>query len=145
MGASFTPRSANSLRERYIAVPARGCVAQLTYSIRDWSAFWLLLGGLDLSGYGTLRFDLRADSASSMPTQLKVELKRSADTLSVFYVKGISADWNTIRVSRGDWGPAEYGTSLPDFRALDQIVFTFEARFGTSGVVYLDNIIFEKP
>jgi len=144
MGAAFTPGTSNTLREEYIPEAGRDCVAKLTYEIADWAAFWLKLGGRDLSAYNTLTFDIKADPAIGVPIQMKVELKKSPEVLSIAYVPGISDTWQTINVSFSDFGSAGFVTQLPDFTDMSELVFTFEARYGTQSVVYLDNITFEQ-
>lgn len=144
IGAAFTPGTGDLLREEYIVEADRGCVAKLSYAVTDWAAFWLKLAGRDLSAYNTLTFDIKADPTIGVPTQMKIELKQSPQVLSIVYVTGIDDSWQTMRVPFADFGPAGYGTPLLDFQEMSELVFTFEARYTTKGVVYLDNIAFEQ-
>jgi hypothetical protein len=144
MISAYLPGTGDSLREEYIPETDLGCVAKLTYEIANWAAFSLNLGGRDLSNYNTLTFDIKADPAIVVPSQMKIELKKSSELLSITCVTGISDTWQTMSVSFLDFGSAGFGTPLPDFKDLSELVFTFEARYGAKGVVYLDNITFER-
>ena len=140
MGAAYN--APNSLTETYVPEQDRGCVARLEYNITEWSAFWIKLQNADLSPYGQLVFDIRADPAPGVPGQMKIELKRASNTeVSIAYVSGITADWQTMSVNLADFGPTGYTAPLSSFTEMEELVFTFEAsRSGTQGIVYLDNI-----
>jgi hypothetical protein len=143
MGAAYNPPG-DSLVETYVQEAGRGCVARLEYQIQTWGAFWLKLQGIDLTPYSQLVFDVRADPAVGIPGQMKVELKRAGNKeVSIVYVSGITADWQTMSVKLADLGPTGYTTPVSSFAGMEELVFVFEAsKSGAQGIVYLDNIIF---
>lgn len=126
--------------------PGRGCIARLQYQIEEWSAFWIESLGVDLTPYGKLVFDIKADPQSGVPEKIKIEMKRANNTeVSIKYVSGITADWQTITVNLDALRPTGHTAPLSSFSGMEELVFTFEKdRSGPQGVVYLDNIIF-KP
>lgn len=142
MGAAYN--SPDSLVETYVRESERGCVARLEYTIQGWSAFWMELKDVDLTPYSKLAFDIRADSAVGTPEQIKIELKRAGgQQVSIIYVSGITANWQTMDVSLADFGPTGYTTPLSSLMEMEELVFVFEAsQSGKQGVVYLDNITF---
>jgi len=144
MGAAYN--ALDSLEETYVREPERGCVARLEYQIEEWSAFWIKLQGVDLSLYSQLVFDIRADPEAGVPGQIKVELKRANNReVSIIYISDITAEWQTVTVNLRDFGPTGYTAQLSSLTAMEEVVFTFEAKqSGATGVVYLDNVGF-KP
>jgi hypothetical protein len=144
MGAAYN--SPDSLKDSYVEEAKRGCVARLEYSVTGWSAFWLKLQGADLAPYSKLVFDVRADPQPGIPKQFKLELKRAGGAeVSITYVSGVEAAWKTMSISLADFIPAGYAAPLSSFSGMEELVFTFEAsRSGGQGVVYLDNIAFER-
>jgi len=142
MGAAYN--SPDSLKEKYVEEAKRGCVARLEYEIQGWSAFWMKLRGVDLTPYSKLVFDVRADPQPGIPKQIKLELKRANGTeVSIAYVSGIKVDWKTMSISLADLVPTGYAAPLSSFSGMEELVFTFEAKSGSQGVVYLDNIVFQ--
>jgi hypothetical protein len=142
MGAAYNPP--DSLKESYPQEPNHGCVARLEYKIAGWSAFWLKLQGADLSPYSQLVFDVKADPQVGLPRQMKLELKRGGE-VSILYLSGITAEWETISVKLADFGSAGYGSPVSSWQGMEELVFTFEAATsGLQGVVFLDNIAFER-
>jgi len=144
MGAAYN--APDSLEEIYVREPERGCVARLEYQIEEWSAFWIKLQGVDLSLYSQLVFDIRADPEAGVPGQIKVELKRANNReVSITYISDITAEWQTVTLNLRDFGPTGYTAQLSSLSAMEELVFTFEAKqSGATGVVYLDNVGF-KP
>lgn len=147
MGAAYN--APDVLAETYIKEPGRGCVARLEYDINEWSAFWMQLGGVDLTAYATLNFDIRADDPA--PWELKVELKHACtpdvgcEEFSVFYTGGIDDQWRSMSLPLREFGTTGYAPPLSSLEDIDELVFTFERNHsGSEGVVYLDNIRFEN-
>ena len=139
MGAAYNPP--DSLKESYVEEANRGCVARLEYKIRGWSAFWMKLQGADLSPYSRLIIDVRGDPASGIPKQMKLELKRGGQ-VSISYISGIGAEWQTIGVKLADFGFAGYGAPVSSWAGMEELVFTLEAaQSGGQGLVYLDNVV----
>lgn len=144
MGAAYNPP--DSLSESYVEEPGRGCVARLDFQIDDWSAFWLQLENADLRPYKALRFDVRADPEPGFTGQMKIELKRQAGAeIVILYVADIGADWKTVRVDLDDFRPTGTNPPLASRKEVEEMVFVFEAaKAGGKGVVYLDDIAFER-
>ena len=144
MGAAYNPP--DSLVESYVEEAKRGCAARLDYGISQWSAFWIKLQDVDLTPYSKLVFDVRADQQPGIPKQIKLELKRAnGGEISIAYVSGIEASWETISIPFADFGPTGYAPPLSSFLEMEELVFTFEAsKSGRQGVVYLDHIVFEQ-
>ena len=142
MGAAYNPP--DSLKEKYVEEANRGCVARLEYEIQGWSAFWMKLQDVNLTPYSKLVFDVRADPQPGIPKQIKLELKRANGTeVSITYLSGIEADWKTMSISLADLVSTGYAAPLSSFSGMEELVFTFEAKSGGQGVVYLDNIVFQ--
>lgn len=147
MGAAYN--APDVLAESYVKEPGRGCVARLEYDIDAWSAFWMQLGGVDLTPYATVKFDIRADDPA--PWELKVELKRACtpnvgcEEYSVFYTGGIDEQWQSKSLPLREFGTTGYAPPLSSLEEIDELVFTFEQNHsGSEGVVYLDNVRFEN-
>lgn len=142
MGAAYNPP--DSLKESYPQEASRGCVARLEYKISGWSAFWVKLQGADLWPYSRLVFDVRADSQTGLPRQIKLEIKRPGE-VSIKYVSDIGTDWKTISVKLADFGSAGYGKPVSSWEGTEELVVTFElAKSGPQGVVFLDNLTFVR-
>ncbi len=143
MGAAYNPP--DLLVDSYVKEQGRGCVARLEYQIINWSAFWIKLLHLDLTPYSKLVFDIKS-SQTDIPAELKIELKRAGNKeVSIVYVSGFSTEWQTLIVDLKDFGESGYAPPLSSFTEMEELVFTFEAnRSGKQGIVYLDNIIFER-
>jgi hypothetical protein len=143
MGAAYN--APDNLEESYPQEPGRGCVARLAYDVSEWSAFWLKLERVDLGPYSQLVFDVRAEPEPGVSRQIKIELKRARNReVSIVYVSGITADWQTVRVDLADFGPTGYTTELSSLTGMEELVLTFEAsQAGSQGVVYLDDIRLE--
>ena len=144
MGTAYDPP--DSLIESYVEEGGRGCVARLEFDISNWSAFWLKLQGADLRPYQALRFDVRADPQPGFTGQMKLELKRGQGTeIVVIYVADIGTDWKTVRLDLDDFRPTGTNPSLTTREGVEDMVFVFEsAKSGRQGVVYLDNVAFER-
>jgi hypothetical protein len=142
MGAAYI--QPDVLSETYVEEPGRGCVVKLAYNMKEWSAFWIKLQGANLTSYSRLSFDIRADSPTER-SQVKIELKRANNSeMSIRYVSGITATWQTKSVPFSDFGSPGYLPRLSSWTSMEELVFTFEAsNAGNTGVVYLDNILFE--
>ena len=147
MGAAYN--APDVLAESYVKESGRGCVARLEYDINEWSAFWMQLGGVDLTPYATLNFDIRADDPA--PWELKVELKHACtpdvgcQEFSVFYTGGIDDQWRPMSLPLREFGTTGFAPPLSSLQEIDELVFTFERNHsGSEGVVYLDNIRFEN-
>lgn len=136
MGTAYDPKTDDTFLVSYVQEVGRGCVARLEYDILGWSAFWMQLGGADLSPYSQLVFDVKADPRK-IPERVKIELKRAGgQQVSIKYISGITTDWQTMSVNLRD-----LEGSLSSFTDMEELVFTFEANeSGKMGVIYLDNI-----
>lgn len=144
MGAAYNPP--DSLIVTYVEEPGRGCVARLEFDVDEWSAFWLRLQDADLRPYQTLSFDVRADPQPGFTGQTKVELKRNQGAeIVLLYVADIGADWKTVRVDLDDFRPTGTNPPLATRQGVEELVFVFEAaKAGGKGVVYVDDIAFER-
>ena len=102
------------------------------------------LQNTDLTRYSRLTFDVRADQIGGT-SSMKSELKRAGlKEVSILYVSGITAAWQTMSVNLVDFGPTGYTQELSSRTAMEELVFTFEAAHsGENGVVFVDNIAFE--
>lgn len=144
MGAAYN--LPDSLAETYIAEPEHGCVARLEYHISGWAAFWIQLNGLDASAYNTLTFYAKGDPALGIPATFKVEVKRNNNgEVSIVRVPGLTDSWQPFTIPLTDFQPFPGMTPLSGWDNLSELVFTFEINnSGSQGVMYLDNIAFEK-
>ncbi len=152
MGAAYQPPH-NQLTENYIVKPDRGCVAKLTYQVRDWGAFWMKLPTPDLSAFreqnGMLTFDIRANEP--IPDGMQIELKRlclpneGCGEMSVYYMTGITSEWQTHRVPLEGFGSIGWAPPLSTWDGVEELVFTFAfPNAGNNGSIYLDNVTFER-
>ena len=153
MGAAFVKPN-NELVEAYVPMASHGKVSQLTYHISEWSAFWLKLEHLDIAdfyeeGGGCLSFDIKAEEP--VPGQVKIELKRlchdggGCEETSIFVITAISTDWQTRCLPVAEFGTVGYLPIITDWSDIEELVFVFEAYYtGPDGVVYLDNIKFQR-
>ena len=150
MGAAFQPPH-NQLSEVYVPEAGRGCKVKLVYQIRDWGSLWMKLPNLDLSQFrennGVLTFDIRADEP--IPYGMQIELKRfcvpdeGCGELSVYFMTGIMADWQTRSVRLEGFGSTGWAPPLSSWTDVEELVFTFAfPTAGNNGTVHLDNIRF---
>lgn len=142
MGAAYnTP---DKLTEQYISDNRgeTGCIAELVYDIEGWSAFWIKLPSLDLTGYSNVSFDIRGVTIPNN-MQMKVELKRtSANELNNIYV-AIEDDWQHVILKFEDFTSPGYADPISAYTDIDELVFVFEkGTSGASGIVEIDNIVF---
>ena len=144
MGIAYN--APDSLIVSYVEEAGRGCVARLDFDIADWSAFWLKLEDADLRPYQALSFDVRADPQPGFTGQMKVELKRREGTeIVILYVADIGPDWKTVRANLNDFRPTGTNPPLATRQGVEELVFVFEAaKAGGKGVVYVDNIAFQR-
>jgi len=138
MGPAYVPP--DNLVESYVPEGGPGCVARLEYDIADWGGFWIRLQGADLSPYGQLVFDIKADP-QEIPKEVKIELKRAGlQEVSIRRISGITTKWQTMSVNL-----EEFEGSLSSFTDMEELAFVFEANDSRSiGVVYLDNIALRR-
>lgn len=155
MGAAYQEPH-NWLEETYVSETGQGCVARLEYQIGQWAAFWMKLQEPDLSSFreadGFLAFNVRAEEP--IPTGVKIELKRycppagipvSCGELSIYYMTGISSEWETRYIPLEGFGTVGWAATLSSWENIEEMVFTFEAQnSGNNGVVYIDNIRFVR-
>ncbi len=152
MGAAYQPPY-NQLTEHYLEKQNRGCVAKLEYQIRDWGAFWMKLPEPDLSAFraqnGLLTFDIRANEP--IPDGMQIELKRlclpneGCGELSVYYMTGITSEWQTRSVPLEGFGSIGWAPPLSTWNGIEELVFTFAfPNAGNNGSIYLDNVMFER-
>ena len=148
------PELYNRLETNYILEAGRGCVAKLEYEIKDWGAFYLKLNEPDLIAFidhdGILSFDIKADQP--IPNGVKIEIKRfcpppevevGCGELSVYYMTGITSEWQRRSVPLAGFGTVGWAATLSSWEGIEELVFTFEAHnSGNNGLVYLDNIAF---
>lgn len=144
MGPAYDPP--DLLVESYVKEPDRGCVARLDFDIEGWSAYWLNLQDADLQPYQVLSFDVRADPQPGFTGQMKVELKRNQGAeIVLLYVADIGDDWKTVRLDLDNFRPTGTNPPLATRKGVEELVFVFEAaKSGGEGVVYVDNIAFER-
>jgi LysM repeat protein len=155
MGPAYQPPD-NWLAKSYVSETGHGCVVKLEYEIKDWGAFYLKLNGPDLTSFiendGVLSFDIRADEP--IPNGVKIEVKRfcpplgvevSCGELSVYYMTGITPEWQRRSVPLAGFGTVGWAATLSSWEGIEELVFTFEAHnSGNNGLVYLDNIAFVR-
>ena len=107
----------------------------------------------DARPYSKLTFEIKAEEE---PRNIKIELKRNCHQngggteckeVSILNFGGVGPEWQVRSVNLADF----VGTGWPGFAPLqswndlEELVFTFEGgKSRPSGVVYLDNIVFEK-
>ena len=150
MGAAFQPPH-NQLNEVYVPETGRGCKAKLAYQIRDWGTFWMKLPNPNLSQFrennGVLTFDIRAEQP--IPYGVQIELKRfcvpneGCGELSVYFMTGITAEWQTRSVPLEGFGSTGWAPPLSSWEGIEELVFTFAfPTAGNNGTVHLDNIQF---
>jgi hypothetical protein len=143
---AIQPSPDNSLVVSYVWEDRPGCVARLEYDIDDWSAFLIRLQDADLSPYSQLVFDVKADAQKNVPGRVKIELKRAGGReVSIWYIEGITTDWQTIIVNLSDLESTGYADPLSSFTDMEELLFTFGANeSGRTGVIYLDNITLRR-
>lgn len=118
----------------------------------DWAGYWLKLssgtGGRDISGYKYLSFRVKGESGGEY---FKIQLKNAgadaARNSAYLYISdyldgGVTAGWQKVNI------PLEAFVNLDSLANVTEIAFVFEGAQSsnngspTSGVIYLDNIIF---
>lgn len=148
MGAAYDPP--NSLRETYVVDDDsdRSGVAKLEFSLDEdgWSAFWLKLRGADVTDYVRVTFVARGDTAAPIPERFKVELKRNENTeVGICYLSGVTTVWQQFSCTLAELSSVGFADALSALDNTSELVIVFEERFsGSTGVLYVDDIQFEK-
>lgn len=131
---------------------ADGSSMRLVYNVGkegSYNGFWMKLGpadvgnNFDASPYKKLSFWIKGDQKSGTPNKLKVELKGDPGTpVAKKYVGELNADWKKVEIPL-----EELAAQGVDLKKLNEFVVVFEQREaspGTSGAVYIDDVMVEK-
>ncbi len=145
----------------------QSCSVKLSYTMKDWTAFWLkLVAGdenvkipyIDLSSYRKIVFDVKIDPQSTVGA-IKLELHRDCEILNDVtackksvvknvFLNNIPGEWQSIEVNLEDFQSPGFllGFDYPEeFDAVEELVFVFESRYvGAKDTLYLDNIGFQE-
>lgn len=105
-----------------------------------YNGFWMLLQGLDASGYDSISFWVRGDKGAGYTTKFKVELKNAGGETASYYVANVTDSWQNMLV------PFAGMRGMKDFSALKEFVIVFEDRAVSkkTGVIYIDDIAFTR-
>ena len=130
-----------------------GSSLRLNYNVGKggtYNGFWLKLGpedvgnNFDASGYSKLTFWLKGDRGVGIPAKLKVEMKGDPGTpLAKKYIGEITDKWKKVEIPLA----AFVRDGNIDLAKLNEIVVVIEHNQvgpSTAGVVYIDDLAFEK-
>jgi len=121
----------------------KGKCIRLIYDVDSpspaYNGFWMKLMGCDLRPYNKLVFWIKGDKEAGYTTKLKVELKNSTE-VSPYYIDSITEEWQKIEL------PLKSFKRISDWSKMKEFVLVFEDNQATarSGIIYLDDISFEK-
>lgn len=139
-----------------------GQVLSLTYSVdSDKSAqngFWAKLGGLDISSYDHLAFDIKGDETKGFTEKFRMELKKCKDPACLESVQGsavipVSGAWKTVMIPLNQLtglidfaDPESWKNPRVGYKNISELIFIFNDKFVTrkQGRIYIDNIRFIK-
>jgi hypothetical protein len=132
-------------REAFFSPGADGkgkCI-KLTFDVDSpnpaYNGFWMKLVDRDLRPYGKLVFYVKGDKEAGFTSKMKVELKNGSE-VSPYYIDGITDAWQKIEL------PLKSFKRISDWSKMKELVLVFEDSQATvkSGVIYFDNVSFEK-
>ena len=122
-----------------------GYALRLIYSVEStkpaFGGLWMRLLNLDATRFQSVAFRVKGDSQMGFTSVFKVELKDSMDQSSHFYVRGVTDQWQDIVI------PLKEFEGITNFKSLKEFVIVFEDTRATAkrGVIYIDDIRFERP
>ncbi|MFH1369480.1 MAG: carbohydrate binding domain-containing protein [Elusimicrobiota bacterium] len=122
-------------------VDDRGKCVKLTYDVDSpneaYCGFWMTINA-DLREYKKLVFWAKGDKSAGFTSTIKTELKNNMES-SAPYTDKITSRWTKIEI------PLEDFNTITDWSKMIQFVVTFDSQVTQkTGVIYLDNIGFEK-
>ena len=123
---------------------SKGFAMKLDYDVDSrnpaYNGFWMFLQNLDASKYDNLSFWVKGDSKEGYTTVFKVELKNAERQVGRYYVTNVTDKWQKIVIPFKDF------KGITDFSNLTEFVIVFEDRIASNkkGILYLDDITFEK-
>lgn len=121
----------------------KGKCVRLTYDVDSpspaYNGFWMKLMDCDLRPYNKLVFWIKGDKEAGYTTKLKIELKNSTE-VSPYYIDSVTDEWQKIEL------PLKSFKRISDWSKMKEFVLVFEDNQATarSGIIYLDDISFEK-
>ena len=121
-----------------------GYALRIIYSVDSpkpaFGGLWMRLQGLDASKFDTLAFRVKGDARMGYTSAFKVELKDALGQSSHYYVRGISDQWQDIRLPLKDFA------GMANLRGLKEFVIVFEDTTATAkkGVIYIDDVRLTK-
>jgi len=122
-----------------------GYSLQLYYDVKSsttaYNGFWCELDDtIDYSIFNKIGFWVKGDSNRGYTDIFKVELKNCINEVAIYYVIGITDDWQEIVV------PFQKFSGLTEWSLLKEFVIIFEDRVATEkeGAIYIDEIYFQK-
>lgn len=143
MGGAYPDPNNPELMETFLEESGRGCIAQIDFNLKNWAAFWIKLGGTDLSQHKTLSFEMKADPQIGVPEEIKIEIKGQGKC-TIVYISGLPNTWQKRSVDLSEFSPGPCGDELTSFENVEELTFVFEPdKSGRIGRIYLDNIQFE--
>lgn len=123
---------------------SKGFAIKLEYDVDSrnaaYNGFWMLLNEFDASGYNNVSFWVKGDKGAGFTTVFKVELKNAGGQTGLYYVTNVTDSWRNVVV------PFRKMKGITDFSALTEFVIVFEDKVASSkeGIIYIDDISFEK-
>ncbi len=134
-------------RESFDSVNRRGPKGfsmKLDYDVDSpnpaYNGFWMFLQNLDVSGYDSLTFWVKGDGKEGYTTVFKIELKNANRQVGRYYITNVTDAWQKIVIPLSDF------KGITDLSNMTEFVIVFEDRIVSNkdGVIYIDDIAFEK-
>ncbi len=122
----------------------RGYSLRVDYDVDSpnpaFNGLWFELGGIDLDEYKYLVFWVKGDTARGFTEVFKVELKNSIGEKGIYYVTGVTDEWQQIVISLKRF------MGISHFDNMVELVIVFEDWRVTEkeGTLYFDDIYFSK-
>ena len=121
-----------------------GHAVRLDYDVESenpaYNGMRMGLNSFDASGYKTLNFYIKGDTARGFAKQLKIELIGPNKLPSPFMVQGITDKWQKVTIPLSEFILIQDWTSLGKF----VIVFADINDDPKIGTIYLDHVYFSK-
>lgn len=104
-----------------------------------YNGFWTKLNGADALKYKTLAFAVKGDAQNGFTSQVKVELKNMKGQVGKYLVKGITNQWQEVKI------PFDQLRGLTDWSSMNEFVIVFDDITSTkkTGTILVDNIRLE--
>jgi len=96
------------------------------------------LEGIDISSFNRMRFWVKGKKDTRFTSRLKVELKNALGKRAIYFVKGVTDEWNEVVIDFTQTRAISDWTNMTEFT----IVFSDLVATHKEGIIFFDDISF---